>query len=137
MSYSIVLTHGRFYYPATSHYNKKPGELNVICDRCQRQHIMCCVGYNDIDLCMPCVEIVADIAGSFAKQEVTPHPKPEVLTFMMQDVFSTRLDRDKTMSSLPPIIRHSSTVSRDLMTRMMQDSFTGGRSEDGISVPKT
>lgn len=61
MESELILAYfnGKYYNPANSHYNKS-GIIN--CDRCHKTNIKICIGYNKIDLCMKCVEVLNDIA---------------------------------------------------------------------------
>lgn len=47
--------YGTYYNPATKHYNNKPF-TNVICDRCKRENLKSCIGHNNCDLCLRCVD---------------------------------------------------------------------------------
>ena len=42
---------GTYFNPAFKHYIK---ETNVSCDRCKRENLTSCIGYNDCDLCIQC-----------------------------------------------------------------------------------
>ncbi len=42
-----VLTHGKFYYPAWTHYGTP--EITIICDRCHKSNIPACIGWGKYD----------------------------------------------------------------------------------------
>lgn len=46
--------YGTYYNPATSHYNKP--FVNVICDNCHKENLKSCIGHNNYDLCLGCVD---------------------------------------------------------------------------------
>lgn len=46
--------YGTYYNPATSHYNKP--FVNVICDNCHKENLKSCIGHNNCDLCLECVD---------------------------------------------------------------------------------
>lgn len=48
-----VLKYGKFYYPATSHYNKII--IKVYCDRCYKSNLKASIGFEKKDLCLECV----------------------------------------------------------------------------------
>lgn len=50
-----VVKYGEYYNPATKHYN---GNGPVICDRCFRNNLDICIGWETYDLCLPCVTSV-------------------------------------------------------------------------------
>lgn len=48
--------YGKYYNPATSHYNNPT--TTVICDRCGKQNLITAIGYDEFDLCLKCVYIM-------------------------------------------------------------------------------
>lgn len=48
---------GIYYNPANSHYGGK-GQVN--CDRCMRTNIPVCIGFEDTDLCVKCVDLMSN-----------------------------------------------------------------------------
>ena len=48
--YYKIYKFGKFYNPATNHYNKP--NISVHCDRCKKNNLLTCIGYNDCDLCL-------------------------------------------------------------------------------------
>jgi hypothetical protein len=52
-----IITLGKLYYPASSHYNDCE---RITCDRCNNTNLLICIGYKDRDLCLRCAEEVAD-----------------------------------------------------------------------------
>jgi hypothetical protein len=73
-----IVQKGVYYYPASSHYVRP---CTVTCDRCMRTNLEASIGYNNLDLCMICVNIVAkNIETSGEKHE-------EILMRMMSDRF--------------------------------------------------
>ena len=44
---------GKYYNPASSHYD---GKKTVVCDRCYRVNLDMCIGYEDNDLCLICTK---------------------------------------------------------------------------------
>lgn len=51
---------GKVYDPAWTHYGKK-GTV-VICDRCGASGLTACVGLDNTDICMSCMDILKDPA---------------------------------------------------------------------------
>jgi hypothetical protein len=54
-----IAQHGTFYRPATSHYFHPQGWA-VRCNNCGKKNLSVCVGYDNIDLCLPCVDKIID-----------------------------------------------------------------------------
>lgn len=52
-----LVKYGTYYNPAYKHYGE---EGNVYCDKCKKQDLSVCIGYETMDLCLQCVEEVAD-----------------------------------------------------------------------------
>ena len=59
--YNNVIKYGKFYYPAISHY---PNSLNIQCDRCYKNDLQSCIGYEDIDLCLKCVDLLINFKNT-------------------------------------------------------------------------
>jgi len=49
--------YGTYYNPAYQRYGE---EGNVFCDRCKKQDLSVCIGYESLDLCLQCVQEVVD-----------------------------------------------------------------------------
>lgn len=47
---------GKYYYPAVKHYHN--GAI-VQCDRCLRTNLKCCIGHQQIDLCLSCAQLIS------------------------------------------------------------------------------
>jgi len=48
---------GTYYNPAYQHYGQ---EGNVFCDKCKKQDLLVCIGYETNDLCLQCVQEVVE-----------------------------------------------------------------------------
>ena len=83
-----VVTYGKLYYPAESHYAHKS---IVVCDRCNKTRLKVCVGYKNFDLCMKCVDKVVDNINELFSRE----NKKEPLVRMMSDKFFESLRNKK------------------------------------------
>jgi len=51
---NYTLKFGTYYNPATKHYGSNLAK--VVCDNCQKENLKACVGWNDCDLCMQCID---------------------------------------------------------------------------------
>jgi len=61
MSHINIAKKGTYYCPAYKHYaTNNNDEINVVCDRCNRENLKICVGYNNKDLFMSCVKDLLD-----------------------------------------------------------------------------
>ncbi len=56
--YKEISEQGTFYMPASKHYNDPT--TNVYCNSCQKGSLQVCIGYKEYDLCMDCVQKLAD-----------------------------------------------------------------------------
>lgn len=52
-----LVKYGIYYNPAHNHYGE---EGNVYCDKCKKENLSVCIGYESLDLCFQCVQEVAD-----------------------------------------------------------------------------
>lgn len=96
-----IYTYGTYYNPASSHYGNDPtgsrsANRSVMCDRCYRKNLNICIGYDRFDLCLSCVETVANnikLSERDFKKERGPVPTyqfdpiPGVMSFMEQSQF--------------------------------------------------
>jgi len=74
-----ICLYGKYYNPAEKHYGKK---CDVICDRCFRHNLDISIGWQELDLCLQCVQVVND---QMDKQIKTT----EIKTYMLQNQFDT------------------------------------------------
>lgn len=86
-NFEEIVVNGKYYYPANSHYNN---DVTVICDRCYKSDLVSSIGYNNLDLCLKCADIVSGlIKRKEQSNEIsqTPYYRDEPLTFMEQNIF--------------------------------------------------
>jgi len=110
INYGEIISKGKYYYPAGLHYDNNG--TNVVCDRCQRTYLKCCVGYGNADLCMNCVQILVDTINPYV-----PREDEDMMTFMEQDMFRC------TPSGQP----------RNIYTNMAQDMFLTRMHQDQMN----
>ncbi|VBB17923.1 hypothetical protein YASMINEVIRUS_386 [Yasminevirus sp. GU-2018] len=116
MSFSAIVKYGKYYNPARLHYSPT---TRVICDRCQKENIPVCIGYENQDLCLGCADYVAS-----TMYVNLPEPR-EPLTLMMSGRFDTALTRMATDRFIG---------GRDeRLTYMMSDRFNFGSRDDDVS----
>jgi hypothetical protein len=115
-----IITYGSYYYPATSHYTRS---CTVMCDRCKKTNISACIGYNNFDLCLECVDKVIKEKGKIVDVPVyLPDEKP--LIRMMSDRFFESL---RNSNSQDDQIKRKQYISK-----MMSERFHGssGKKDD-------
>jgi hypothetical protein len=78
-----ICKYGTYYNPAYNHYGS---ETNVMCDRCRKDNLDICVGWQSHDLCLPCVITV----NSETKSPVTIPPPTICVTMMTQNQFQNQ-----------------------------------------------
>src|ERR1041385_9543122 len=91
-----ITKYGKYYNPASFHYNNKQ---SVMCDRCYKQNLSACIGYDKYDLCLDCVNIINNMNNMNNKIIYTDElPK----TRMMPSQFdqSTITDPTKTLRKM-------------------------------------
>lgn len=59
VNYCKVIDNGTYYYPAWMKYGMK--NVNVLCDRCGKQHLRVCIGIDEIDLCLDCISDLTEL----------------------------------------------------------------------------
>lgn len=95
MNFLNIIKKGTYYYPALKHYDLDDG--NIICDRCNRNNIPACIGYNDKDLCMECVNDIISFEKTKTTSEV--HVKAKTKT-KSKDKLKSKM-RQSMFKSMP------------------------------------
>uniref|UniRef100_A0A6C0C8Z7 Uncharacterized protein n=1 Tax=viral metagenome TaxID=1070528 RepID=A0A6C0C8Z7_9ZZZZ len=76
-----ICLYGTYYNPADNHYGRK---CDVICDRCFRHNLDISIGWQKLDLCLKCVQIINDQLKQPERETVKP---AEIKTYMLQNQF--------------------------------------------------
>ena len=114
-----IVSFGKYYYPAYTHYSLTP--VNVRCDFCSKSNLECAIGLDDKDLCLSCVNVLANennlnnfnkLEDMYKPQQAQQPKQPHIITRMMQD----------------SVRRNPSNI--DTMTFMMQDSVRSDYDSD-------
>lgn len=93
--FKTIVQKGTYYFPANKHY---AGYGHVICDRCSKTNIECSIGYQNLDMCMVCVDIISkQIANTTMSRNQFDRPMTRMLqpqfdrpmTRMLQEQFRT------------------------------------------------
>jgi len=137
----IIVAKGTFYYPAYKHYGKV---TNVCCDFCSKSNLDCCVGFEDKDLCLRCVELFVENDKINNIPQMTDfylnpqqQTNPHIITRMMQDsirrypsstFMTTNMMQDSIRRNPPNNVMRTKMMQDSVrrnpstMTYMMQDS---------------
>ena len=84
-----VYKYGTYYNPASKHYGGEE-TTNVVCDRCYKDHLDVCIGWQTHDMCLQCIhEISREL-----KKTKTPYFPPNP---------PSRTGPEMWPSDLPPI----------------------------------
>lgn len=59
-----IYRYGKYYNPAKSHYPYNQNSI-VNCDKCNKSNLPVCIGWNDLDLCLGCVDIISKRKDKF------------------------------------------------------------------------
>lgn len=124
-----IMKSGTFYYPAYMHYRDTP--VNVVCDFCNKSNLVCSVGFRDSDLCLECVEMIAndniqDEPGTLSKLVYKPNIacQTRMKQSSVRKIRSEQFPLTKMMQdSVRPVGKDIDEISSDVrdMTFMMQD----------------
>jgi hypothetical protein len=94
-----ISTYGTYYNPAEKHYDN--GQT-VICDRCYREKLDVCIGYEKYDLCLDCVKEVVQIGKPMSLQR--PLGALPVKTRMIVNQFTSPSAQQPTIDISEPDI---------------------------------
>ncbi len=75
MDFEIVVENGNYYFPAWRHYGSS--SVEVRCNKCFKHNLASCIGLENTDLCMTCVEVIAN--KLLKEQDLPPVLKPSYL----------------------------------------------------------
>lgn len=62
-----IYKYGTYYNPASKHYNSV---VNVMCDKCYKDKLEMCIGYEDYDLCLFCIEEINKMKQKTLKRDM-------------------------------------------------------------------
>lgn len=109
--------YGTYYNPATKHYNNN---ANVVCDRCFRNNLDACIGWQTYDLCLQCVNTVNN--DPLSKPTKPSEPKYVVTTTnMMQGQFRPKKPEREDLVRM--MQRQFKNDEDSYKTYMMQSQF--------------
>ena len=116
---------GKYYNPALSHYASEVGEKRIFCDRCNRSNLLDCIGYENSDLCMTCVnELTEKFSESVKGQELL---KSQELEYKCAKTLTTKSEYTDEIPIVQPQIpmrRIQDTSIKYTVTAMKQDMYT-------------
>ena len=113
--FTNITKYGTFYYPASKHYSHNNPAANVVCDRCKRSGLDACIGWNDQDLCLSCVNEIIKTHSPIQRDH------PESLTFMQQSQFRTNMQQSQFRPTMTEM--EQSQFHPLPLTRMIQSQF--------------
>ncbi|AYV76023.1 MAG: hypothetical protein Terrestrivirus4_71 [Terrestrivirus sp.] len=70
MDLLTVVKKGMYFCPAYKHYGQK---TNVVCDRCNKQNLKACIGYDNKDLCLKCVDNLLELEQLIPLDPIEPY----------------------------------------------------------------
>lgn len=122
-----VFKNGKYYNPAKNHYNK---DVCVSCDRCMSTRLLTCIGYEDLDLCLQCVDTISKIIEKNQIQEtqiktdyltymenINRQSRPTQVTRMSQGMYSP------IMNDMSESTRISKNNNENILTKMSQGMY--------------
>lgn len=77
----LVTTYGAYYCPAWKHYNR---QAPVACDKCNKQNLKACIGFDKYDLCLKCVSQLTELSSPVISP---PWPQPPVWDAIAKPTF--------------------------------------------------
>jgi hypothetical protein len=138
-----IFKNGIYYSPSSRHYNKP--NTNVVCDRCHKTPLDICIGYEDYDMCLSCIQEISKQLKRQKEMEKFPtcvydkfadRQSPETATYMQQGQFDPRLLTATFMQQSQfrprPSLRSKTMTNmeqaqfRPTLTKMVQQAFRPG-----------
>lgn len=88
MNFKKIIENGQLYYPANQRYGS---DKQVVCDRCKRNNLSICIGYEAYDLCLTCADKITP-SGQYINEKPT-------MDYPTRDIFDRdmvpKIDQDK------------------------------------------
>ncbi len=125
MDFFKIVYHGKFYYPASLHYNNEFS--NIVCDKCHRNNLKVCIGWEKFDICIQCAhQIMFDYTGIRYNPDIKiddykPIPR-QPLTLMMEDRYKINTDRYLTRMA-QDMYKINDYNYKPILTFMLQDMY--------------
>lgn len=122
-----VVEFGTWYFPASQHYGRSTdthGLTRVHCDRCKAKNIVASLGYEQLDLCMGCVQMVVQHQITLAQN--TPSFGSSSSSSSWTHSFGSSSSSSSSSSSTPSFWSHQNKESSESgrpMTRMEPRMF--------------
>ena len=143
-----IFRNGIYYSPSGKHYNKP--NTNVVCDRCHTTQLDVCIGYEDYDMCLTCIQEIGKQLKR--KEEIEKFPtatyeklaemrRPDTKTYMLQSQFlpptSYQTMTNMEQSQFKPPSRYQTKTNMEqsqfrpsVLTRMIQNQFIDNEESD-------
>lgn len=138
-----ILKYGTYYNPAHTHYSFAK-VTSIVCDRCYRQNLDMCIGYDTYDLCLNCVQ---DVNNALNKTPTIQqggdkehkNTLPEIRTKMMQSMFDKINDTQPQIQTkmMQNMFIDNKKPFREIGSMMMQEMFNKTNSCVGDTCTKT
>lgn len=125
-----VYKYGTYYNPASKHYGGEE-TTNVVCDRCYRDHLDVCIGWQTHDMCLHCVEEInkelkkpktpyypPNPPSSWPSSPTVCFPQPQIMTNMEQSQFRPQ---EHTMRTR--MLQRQFRDEDNMKTYMLQSQF--------------
>src|SRR3990172_4781987 len=120
-TFQKIVQLGKYYFPAHLHYSR---ETTITCDRCQRNQIPACIGWQQYDLCLNCAQKVAEQLTRSSEDD-------DKFTFMMTS--SAFPDRHPFTTGLRPLPPSQDTRTTTLM--QLSSAFPVTNMESSSAFP--
>jgi hypothetical protein len=88
MNFKKIIENGQLYYPANQRYGP---DKQVVCDRCKRNNLSICIGYESYDLCLTCADKITP-----SHQYINEKPQMDVPSrdIFDRDMYVTKMEQD-------------------------------------------
>lgn len=89
MNFKKIIENGQLYYPANQRYGS---DKQVICDRCKRNNLSICIGYETYDLCLTCADKITPSTHYINEKPSMDYPTRDIfdrdmVTKMEQEIY--------------------------------------------------
>lgn len=112
----IIVEKGTYYYPAYKHYGRM---TNVCCDFCSKSNLDCCVGFEDKDLCLRCVELFVE---NDKKNNINPNNNFPQMTNLYRYPHQQTNQHIITKMMQDSVRNNPNPTNIRMITKMKQDS---------------
>jgi hypothetical protein len=126
MNFKKIIENGQLYYPANQRYGP---DKQVVCDRCKRNNLSICIGYESYDLCLTCADKITPSMYYINEKPQMDVPSRDIFD---RDMYVTKMEQNFYKPIYHTRMEQNMFRNRDpkVVTLMAQDIYKPEKSDN-------